>query len=252
MRPNLRPRPPVTDMENINWAALCYDAVILAVVLGMINRGTKTGFTRSFIRTAGYALSAATAVVVSRIGSVLVYHSFMEPKFVEMIEGSINSTGSAGGMLTDLKEALASLPAISFVLFDLADTADGALEKIADQSAETIAGAVVNEVVSPVVYPILRSLIFAAVFLLGCFIVRAVAKGSGAVRRIPVVGTMDRFLGGLFGVVEGLIVAAVICVFVYVCLSLWDGRWSWFSRSVISESYIFKWIYSLVTGDSLV
>jgi len=238
-------------MNNINYIALVYDAVVLAVVLGMVKRGTKVGFARSFIRTAGYALAAAVAVVVSRIGSVLIYHTFMEPKFVDMIEGSITHSGTASGLLSDLKSALSSLPAVSYVLFDLAGVADGTLEKIADQSAESIAGAVVDEVVSPVVYPILRALLFTAVLILGCYIVRAVAKGSGAMRGIPVVGTMDRFLGGAFGVVEGLIVVCIICVFVYVGLSLWDGRWFWFSREVISESYIFKWIYSITTGDKL-
>lgn len=235
---------------DYNIIAISIDLLSVLFIILMIRRGTVVGFARSFVRSVGYLLSVAIASIVSKIGSVFIYHTLLEPRLIEMLENSLTVNGNSGSMLSDLEAAVNSLPRVAYLLFDLAGAAETELSLIADKSVNAIAGTVVEQVVSPVVYPLIRALLFIIVLIVGLFIVNALAHSSKVVRDIPLIGTLDGVLGGAFGIVEGVLILAVAAVFLHIALGFFEGRWEWFNSDIISRGFLFKHLYYFVNGDN--
>ena len=99
----------------------------------------------------------------------------------------------------------------------------------------------------PVVEPILETVIFAVVLILLATVVSFIAKGSKIVNDVPVIGRINSFFGGVFGIANGileLVIGAFILEFI-ISASLFP---EYFSEEIISGTYFFRLIYFTVCG----
>lgn len=101
-----------------------------------------------------------------------------------------------------------------------------------------------QEAVRPMIMKIVRSVLFfvtfaavSAVFAVISFIVRK-ARGISALR------SADNMLGGVLGMVQGIVITAVICaavrIYIYVTA---DGN-AYINSGIIEKTIFFKWLYS--------
>ena len=163
------------------------------------------------------------------------------------MESSIANAVDTESVINGLTEAVESLPAISFLLFDFSSAAENLINSVGLDYSE-IAVSVEESVVRPVVEPILETFFFAAALIILATVVSFVAKGSKFVNDVPIIGGFNSFFGGVFGVFNGaleLCIAAFILEFV-ISASLFP---EYFSEEIISKTYLFRWIYFSVCGN---
>lgn len=210
-------------------------------------KGKTDGFAKTFVKTLGCALSVVAAIVISRIASSLLYDLALKPGIIDSIEESLEKSVDTKGVVESLKDAIATLPAISKLIFDFS-AVESSLGGAVDVSAAKIAAGVEESVICPVVKPLIEVLIFAIVLLILFAVVIALAKGSKEVNEVPVIGGVNAFFGGIFGAVGGIITLAVISAAIRFLLKA-KGDFPWLSEAIISKTYIFKWIYFTVCGE---
>ena len=230
----------------MNFVSIIYDILAIFIVINCIKRGAKNGFAKTAVQTIGYICSIIAALVISRICASIIYTTAVQPAVITNMESSIANAVDTESVINGLTEAVESLPAISYFLFDFSGAAETLVESVGLDYA-AIASSVEKTVVRPVVEPILETVIFAVVLILLATVVSFIAKGSKIVNDVPVIGRINSFFGGVFGIANGileLVISAFILEFI-ISASLFP---EYFSEEIISGTYFFRLIYFTVCG----
>ncbi len=235
-------------MPLLNFISIIYDALAILIVINCVRKGAKNGFAKAAIQTVGYVCSIIAALVISRMCASIIYTTVIQPAVMTNMESSLANAVDTESVIKGLTEAMESLPAISGLLFDFSGAAENLINSVGlDYSA--IAVSVEESVVRPVVEPILETVIFAVSLILFSVVVSFIANGSKFVNDVPIIGGVNSFFGGVFGIVNGVLelcIGAFILGFV-ISAGIFP---EYFSEEIISESYIFKWIYFALCGDN--
>ncbi len=224
--------------------SLIYDALAVVIVVLAIIKGKKDGFVKTALQTIGYLCAAVAALVVANISTALIYTAAMQPAVISVIENALLENASPENMVEAVTEAVVTLPAVAELLFDFEDVA-AVLSNTVGLDAGAIAAAVESGVIRPVIEPMLNTLIFIITLLVLTAIVTAVAKGSKVFNDVPVVGSFNALFGAAAGLAWGIIEVGVAAVIIGFVIS--GGLFpEYFSEKIISQTYIFKWIYFAV------
>ncbi len=210
-------------------------------------KGKNDGFAKTFVQTAGFAFAVISALVIGRILSSLLYTLLLKPGIIETIEASLGKAINTEDVIKNLEEAIASLPAVSKLLFDFS-ALENSLDDTVDMTNGMIAENVEESVISPVIMPLIEIIIFAIALLLLLAVISAIARKSKKVNEVPVIGGVNAFFGGVIGALEGAVVLAIASTVLRFVLKAY-GSSVWLSESIISKTYIFKWIYFTVCGE---
>ena len=185
---------------------MIYDAVLLIILLVCFLRGRRKGLVLS--------LCGLLAIFVALIGARLVSDALaplaadaLEPHFAAVIEEQLG-TGLDSGLDQALEPQGENSSAILSLLSALGfydEVSDAIRQTVTSQAAQTVADVAlalarsVAEVVAGVlVYVVAFLVISAAWFLL--------SRALDLAARLPVINGLNRTLGGLFGLLQGMLV----------------------------------------------
>lgn len=228
-----------------SWVSFIYDAAAVAIILICMARGAKDGFAKAFVQTVGMVVSVAAALV-SRVCASLIYTTAIQPGLLSTIESSIENAVDTESVVEGLKSALGAIPALSAVLFDFSGV-EASLDGAVNLESSKIAAVVESSVIRPVVEPLLQMIIFILTLIILMFVVTLLAKGSKGFNKVPLIGGINSFLGALTGIINGGVLLCAAAAVISLIISA-KGDSQYLSQDIISNTYIFKWIYNAVTG----
>lgn len=110
-------------------------------------------------------------------------------------------------------------------------------------SASNAKDAVINGIVEPCVRIAVQTIAFAVIFIVVSILLNLLAKLLEFVNKIPVIGGLNAFCGGVVGVVQGLLTICVVCLAVRMVTVLTGGNIMFFNNAAIDSSIIFKYFY---------
>lgn len=229
-----------------NWVPFIYDAAAVIIILICMARGARDGFAKAFVQTVGMVVSVAAALYVSRVCASLIYTTAIQPGLLNTIESSIENAVDTESVISGLKSALNGIPALSAVLFDFSGV-EASLDGAVNLESSKIASVVESGVIRPVVEPLLQTVIFIATLIILMFVVTLLAKGSKTFNRVPVIGGINSFLGAVMGIINGGVLLCAAAAIISLIISA-KGSSEYLSADIISNTYLFKWIYGAVTG----
>ena len=229
-----------------SWVSFIYDAAAVAIILICMARGAKDGFAKAIVQTVGLVVSVAAALYVSRVCASLIYTTAIQPGLLSTIESSIENAVDTESVVEGLKSALGALPALSAVLFDFSGV-EASLDGAVNLESSKIAAVVESSVIRPVVEPLLQMIIFILTLIILMFVVTLLAKGSKGFNKVPLIGGINSFLGAVMGIINGGVLLCAAAAVISLIISA-KGDSQYLSQDIISNTYIFKWIYNAVTG----
>lgn len=229
-----------------SWVSFIYDAAAVAIILICMARGAKDGFAKALVQTVGLVVSVAAALYVSRVCASLIYTTAIQPGLLSTIESSIENAVDTESVVEGLKSALGAIPALSAVLFDFSGV-EASLDGAVNLESSKIAAVVESSVIRPVVEPLLQMIIFILTLIILMFVVTLLAKGSKGFNKVPLIGGINSFLGALMGIINGGVLLCAAAAVISLIISA-KGDSQYLSQDIISNTYIFKWIYNAVTG----
>lgn len=235
----------------MNFVSIIYDALAILILISCICKGAKNGFAKTAIQAVGYICAIIAALVVSRVCASIIYTTAVQPAVIAGMEESISGAVDTESVVNGLKEAVESLPAISHLFFDFSGAAESLVDSVGLDYA-AIAVSVEESVIRPIVEPILETVIFAVSLVVLATVVSFVASGSKFVNDVPIIGKANSFLGGVFGIANGLL---ELCIAAFILKFLISAGIfpEYFSEDIISETYFFRWIYfTACSGSSLI
>ncbi len=210
--------------------SMVLDLIVLAVLALGVILGVKRGFVRTAIELAGYVAVLVIAFAVATPVAKAVYDAAVRPG----IEKSI-VTAVSGAEVPDLgaldlgalvDQAYDRFPGpVSELLAGNGITAESIKESVGQTSydafsVEGIASGVADAV-SPAVVSVIRIGVVLLVFVIGLFLVRLIAGAcNGVVSRLPLVGSVNAWLGGVAGLLKGFALAFVLANVLMTVLTL--------------------------------
>ena len=198
-------------MGDFLTASLIWDAALAALILFVVIRAVRRGFVSSFIHLLGVAASCIVAALTAGKAAAWLYDGYL----AERVEQSVSDS------LREKLEAFAGL-----------------LDRI--DPTDTISAAA-GDAVRTMAVSLLTMVAFLIIFLLAMLIVRALVKLARSVNRVPVVGGINRLLGGALGAAEAFLLCYLIGMAATVLISFSENRWGWLNTAVVQKTYLLNW-----------
>ena len=196
---------------TLNTDGLRLDAALAALILFVVIRSVRRGFVSSFIHLLGVAASCIVAALTAGKAAAWLYDGYL----AERVEQSVSDS------LREKLEAFAGL-----------------LDRI--DPTDTISAAA-GDAVRTMAVSLLTMVAFLIIFLLAMLIVRALVKLARSVNRVPVVGGINRLLGGALGAAEAFLLCYLIGMAATVLISFSENRWGWLNTAVVQKTYLLNW-----------
>ena len=114
-----------------------------------------------------------------------------------------------------------------------------------------VGSSITDCIVKPVVMIPLRTLIFAIIFAIIMIVLSIIIRATKIINKIPVVGAVNGFFGGVLGVAEAFISVCLICIVVQVIIALTGNELIFLNTMTIDKTYVFKYFYNFQFLDFL-
>jgi hypothetical protein len=106
-----------------------------------------------------------------------------------------------------------------------------------------ITTALVDNLIAPVIIIPLRTLIFFILFAIICVITSFFVKKLAIINRIPLVGGINSFLGGITGLVKSAVIILLVCISLNILITITGNNIIFINTMTIEQTFIFRHIY---------
>lgn len=228
-------------MEQYIW--LIWDLAAAVIILACVRHCARQGLVRTVISFLAYFIAAAGARILSPIVGEFLYELAVKDAMVLFVNRELGETLATGQDL--VRQVLDSFPAIlqQYVprLAELGEAGYATME------AGELVDSLVDTVLRDPVMMILGSLCFLLIFSLILMLTRWVARLFTGIYRIPVIGTINTFLGGVVGILQAVLFLLIGALVARLAISLTGGELVWLSEDIIDQTYIWRVFYTLIS-----
>ena len=217
--------------------SLILDIILIAILVAFIASAVKKGFMLSLLELVAVIAALALAFSFSPVVAQGVYDGVVENVMIEALEEQIDQNVNASDIAENAELTLSVLP--EFIV-SLAENAGVDVAKIkdtiatADLSSENLATELVTKIAEPITVGVLTAVFFIILAILLVFVLKIVAKLLSKAFDLPLVGKVNKTLGGILGAIKGIVVLVFICTILNFALSNGDGELS----TAVNESFV--------------
>ncbi len=232
------------------WIIL--DVIVVSIILIYALISAKRGFVRTAIELIGFGFAVYLSFTLSSMVAEGVYTSMVQPAIVDTVVDTVGDT-AASSIDKAVDAAFEKMP--KFVVKS-ADNLGVTSQKVKNDitsntvnnnSIQNIAITISDSVVKPVVVPLIKAIVGFILFVILLFVVKLLARIVNKAFSIPLIGGINKTLGGVLGAAKGIIIAGVVCIVISTIVSFTKNGILIFTQENIEKTYIFK----LFTGFSL-
>jgi uncharacterized membrane protein required for colicin V production len=221
--------------------AILIDILLAALLLSFFFAGLRTGLVRSLIGFLGSIAALIAAICLGNLIANWMYTGLFRSSLVDTIRSAISGQGAAT-VEQQAQSVLSALPSfLSNALQNMGVTSQQLGASITDSSDAAAQSAA--DFVSPVIVHLtalgLTILLFIG-FRIGIYFLARLIDG---VFRLPVLNTINRILGGAFGLLKGGVVAFLLATVVLVAAPLLSMETAGSVHKTIEASYLCRWFY---------
>ena len=210
-----------------------FDIICTVVWLLLAVRYARKGFLASVVQLAGSLLSLTGARAFSGWAAGQVFQNFFAGSFRDQIAASI----TAGGVvdLSGIAQRYAGFLPESFRA-SIVEACERSVSAVLSDNAVGLADVIVQKVLAPLLTPVISLVLFFVAFALLRMLVSLLVTVLGLVNRLPVVGTVNRWLGWTAGGIASLLdIYLVLCV-LWALIVITGGNLTMLNDTVMSSS----------------
>ena len=214
-----------------------FDIICTVVWLLLAVRYASKGFLASVVQLAGSLLSLTGARAFSGWAAGQVFQNFFAGSFRDQIAASI----TAGGVvdLSGIAQRYAGFLPESFRA-SIVEACERSISAVLSDNAVVLADVIVQKVLAPLLTPVISLVLFFVAFALLRMLVSLLVTVLGLVNKLPVVGTVNRWLGWTAGGIASLLdIYLVLCV-LWALIVITGGNLTMLNDTVMSSSLYYK------------
>lgn len=220
-----------SSVSVFDWSIL-YDMLPLVVIFAVVLSYYKRGFLAGLVGLVGNLVSLGGAVFVSRRLSDPLFDLIFGTSVVDKISRAI-AAGEA-----DLAKVLETY--VGFLPDSFRQTILVKLEAAIRLDGVSAAQRVVTEVLQPLLAPVLALTIFFLVYFLLRLAVLMIRNLMQVANHLPLLGTVNRLMGGLLGVIAGLLDVYLLFCICFAVTIITNNSLGWLNMNVLEGSVCFR------------
>ncbi len=204
--------------------------VFVATVFHYINKG----FVTSFINLVSTLGSFIISFIISNALSPVVFNTFFRQGMLDSTQESLNSYGTyttdnfLDGILSVFPQTFQS-------------SVQSSIATIINENAAGAANNIVDSVVAPIFTSFINIVIFIVFFIICMVLFKFIGGPIGkAVNRLPIVGGVNKLLGGVMGIFGGIINMLLVMLLFWFLLAITQSSLAAFSATDLSQSFFFR------------
>ncbi len=231
-------------------ASIVLDLLMVAIFFLIVISSYRKGFLKTVTLAAGTLVSFILACWLSEYAADFVFVTFVRPSVLQSINETIVSFGESATVSSVLPAAIAAIPAFFLnPILAQVGSKEAVIQQIANQTNVTIdnlSSFITDHLLEPIVCTLLQMLFCLLIFILCVIIIKVLASVFGAVRKIPVVGTLNAVLGAGVGASFAILVLLLLGIAGSLFIALSAGGVSWFNQEIIDQSFVYRFFFGLL------
>ncbi len=113
-----------------------------------------------------------------------------------------------------------------------------------DFTYDTRSEAIIANIIDPIIIAPLRIILFLVIFTIVAVILEAISNASKLINHIPLLSSINEFLGGALGFIKSIIILFIICIGVQFLISLTGDSLVFINTYTIEKTLFFKYVYN--------
>ena len=230
---------------------LLFDIGIIALVVMFAIGGYKKGLLVSLVNVAGTVIACAVSPIISSAFSSVIYENFIEKeitdavsKAAEGIPANMDNIEKAGEIISNLPNSINNM--LSFLGLHT--------ESLANEMSSTKLE--ITELIEGLVRPnairLISTVLTIVLFILISAGLKYVAHLATKVLEAVKLGTVNKVLGGIFGVAESAFIIMMLTLLVYFVTMFMSPDACQYVNDRINETVIYKVIYQYSMPDAII
>lgn len=221
---------------------IAFDIGLLLVFILIVIWGAYRGAVRTVLGIAALFLAGFLAVKIGVYLAPEIYERFFAESISQAIQSNLPSAAEGMSAAQQAEAALNSLPES---IRNLAEAAGIDLAAVQAQlssyqySGADIAQNIEGSVIAPIVTTVCKVLVTIVSFILLYIILRLLICLIDRFFDLPVLGTVNRILGGVLGAIKGIFIVAVLGFVIVILTGMFCSADSSLAQAV-HESYVLE------------
>ncbi len=217
--------------------SIILDVILLTVFAAFIFTAAKKGFMQSLLELIAVIVALALSYQFSPVVAQAAYDNIVEENLIETVEMQIDE---GLNMTSSAVQAEVLFEAIPDFMVSFASSVGIDLEDVKTKitsealSAENIATELVTKVAQPIVVAALTALAFLLLSAILLFALRWVAQILAKLFKLPLVGTVNKVLGGVLGACKGVMVIIFVSTLLKLIFAGGDTEFA----AMVNGSYV--------------
>lgn len=220
-------------------AAWVFDIIAVLLIVTTIIISAKKGFLAGLLSFVGWIVSALVAKAFCGIISNYAYTSFVKERIYSAVFTALEGHGeSLASSYTDFFQSLPE--SIQTLLGSVDPNVLNSVFADPNRSLETVTTQISEDIIGPIVISMLTAIAFIVVFLICMLLVKVFVKLFKGIKKIPIIGPINTFLGGVIGAIEAVIIIYILTIALDFVTTASGGTLFGLTLDDFSNSYVFQ------------
>lgn len=217
--------------------SIILDVILVTIFAAFVFTAAKKGFMRTLLELLAVIVALALSYQFSPVVAQATYDEIVEKSLVEVVETQIDETVNVSSVTTQAEVLLDSIPGF---MASFASSAGVDLDEIKTQissekfSSANLAIELVDKIAKPIAVGALTAIFFLLLSVVLIFVLKWIAGLLAKLFKLPLIGTVNKVLGGVLGACKGVLVIVFICTFLDIIFANGDGEIS----DMVNNSYV--------------
>ena len=234
----------------MKWViGILIDLIIVGIIILSTRKGSKDGFAKTLVGFLAFAIAVVMAGALCAPVANLVYDkavkTTVENTVYSVVSENIGTSLSATAdeISNTVDTTIEKLPAFIRGITEIEEKRDDVINSINQlKKADTkeITDNIVLNYIAPVAIKVLSALVFIVLFVVLFFACKLLSKCLKLVNKLPLIGKLNEFLGGVLGVLQGAVIAIALCWVLVAVTSDGGSLFKIITAETIESSIILK------------
>ena len=214
-----------------------FDIICTVVWIVLVVRYARKGFLASAVQLAGNLFSLLGAKELSSACAGWVFEHLLAGGFRTQIAASIAAGGAVD--LSGIAEKYAGFLPAGFRASIVA-ACERSIGAVLADNAVVLADSIVENVLQPLLTPVITLVLFFVFYALLRLVVSMLVTVLGLVNKLPVIGTVNRWLGWIIGGLTAMLDIYLVLCILWGIIVITGGSLSVLNDTVMSSSLYYK------------
>ena len=217
--------------------SIILDVILVTIFAAFFFTAAKKGFMHTLLELLAVIVALALSYQFSPVVAQATYDEIVEKSLVEAVETQIDETVNVSSVTTQAEVLLDSIPGF---MASFASSAGVDLDEIKTQissekfSSANLAIELVDKIAKPIAVGALIAIFFLLLSVVLIFVLKWIAGLLAKLFKLPLIGTVNKVLGGVLGACKGVLVIVFICTFLDILFANGDSEIS----DMVNNSYV--------------